>query len=313
MAAQFPPEYMGIVMVGNGIAGIMSNISRLITLFIWPANLDPDNGFKGALAAFGFGVSIMILCAICQICLSRDPFVAYYLKRGALTEQESDCPQSIESTEEPPLIQKASTLTTSQSNRSSDKTVTFRELMRQAIQNYSATEGLLIGLTFVFIITFIIFPGLSDDTHFSFLSSIKNEESWYNLLCLVLFNIFDTIGRWYAGHDCLDLSNKSIVVFSALRSLFIVPFLLIAFEVGPGWLFLSDWFKLANFCYFAFTNGHISSLCAIKSPQTVESEYRGQVGSFIGTTIAFGILLGSIFAVGMSRIIELTPEYISDS
>ena len=64
MAAQFPPEYMGIVMVGNGIAGIMSNVSRLVTLFIWPADQDPDNAFRGALASFGFGVVIMVLCAI---------------------------------------------------------------------------------------------------------------------------------------------------------------------------------------------------------------------------------------------------------
>ena len=124
----------------------------------------------------------------------------------------------------------------------------------------------MLALTYVFVITFICFPGLTDDTHFSFLSTIKNEESWFNLLCLVLFNIFDTIGRWYAGHDCLNMKNRSIVTVAVLRSLFVAPFLLIAFEVGPSWLFGADWFKLVNFCYFSFTNGHISSLCAIKSP-----------------------------------------------
>ena len=65
MAAQFTPKYMGIVMVGNGIAGIMSNVSRLITLLIWPANGADDNAFKAALAAYGFGIVIMLLCAVC--------------------------------------------------------------------------------------------------------------------------------------------------------------------------------------------------------------------------------------------------------
>ena len=97
------------------------------------------------------------------------------------------------------------------------------------------------------------------------------------------------------------------MLFSGLRSLFILPFLLIAFEVGPDWLFNADWFKLANFCYFSFTNGHIGSLCAIKAPQTVETAKRGQIGSFVGITICLGILTGSICAVGMSEIIKLTP------
>ena len=169
------------------------------------------------------------------------------------------------------------------------------------------TEGLLVALAFVFVISFVCFPGLSDDTHFSFLSKLSNEESWFNLLILVLFNLFDTIGRWYAGWDCFNLANRTIVLFSALRTLFIVPFLLIAFEVRPDWLFTSDWFKLANFCYFAFTNGHVSCLCAIKAPQTVEPAKRGQIGSYIGITISLGILTGSLCAVGMSQIIKLTP------
>ena len=81
---------MAIVMVGNGIAGIASNISRTTTLILWPADSGKNNGFKGALAAYGFGVLIMVLCAICQIYLSRNSFAAYHLKRGALTAESDD-------------------------------------------------------------------------------------------------------------------------------------------------------------------------------------------------------------------------------
>ena len=94
---------------------------------------------------------------------------------------------------------------------------------------------------------------------------------------------------------------------SGVRTIFIVTFLLIAFEVSPGWLFRADWFKIVNFAIFAFTNGYTSTLCAVKAPQTVEGEQKGQVGAFIGVTISCGILTGSLLALGMGEIIKLTP------
>ena len=65
MAAQFPPKYMGVLMIGNGIAGIASNISRTTTLLIWPADGSENNAFYGAVAAYAFGVIVLVLCAIC--------------------------------------------------------------------------------------------------------------------------------------------------------------------------------------------------------------------------------------------------------
>ena len=109
--------------------------------------------------------------------------------------------------------------------------------MGQAAQNFMATEGLLTALTYVFILTFICFPGLSDDTHFSFLGNIKEEASWYNLLCLVIFNGFDLMGRYIGGSPCSDIPRKAVVTMAIVRTLFIATFLLIAFEVAPTWLF----------------------------------------------------------------------------
>ena len=58
---------MAIIMVGNGVAGIASNVSRLTTLLMWPACDAPNNGFKGALAAYTIGVITMISCAFLQL------------------------------------------------------------------------------------------------------------------------------------------------------------------------------------------------------------------------------------------------------
>ena len=132
-----------------------------------------------------------------------------------------------------------------------------------------ATEGLLIALCYVFILTFICFPGLTDDTHFGFLAHVKNEANWYNLLCLIIFNSCDLTGRYIGGSACADLPRKAVLWMGYLRTIFLVTFLLIAFEVAPVWLFQADWFKVINFALFAFTNGYTSTLCAVKAPQTV--------------------------------------------
>ena len=92
-----------------------------------------------------------------------------------------------------------------------------------------ATEGLLFALGYVFILTFICFPGLSDDSHFDFLSNVDNEANWYNLLCISIFNGFDLIGRYIGGTSCADLSRKCVIIMSILRTLFIATFMLIAF------------------------------------------------------------------------------------
>ena len=92
------------------------------------------------------------------------------------------------------------------------------------------------------------------------------SAAWLNLVILTAFNVFDTLGRYLAGVSCMMLSPIKILVLSYLRTIQFSIFLLIAFEVRPLWLFGSDWFKLANFSLFAFSNGYLSSLCSIKAP-----------------------------------------------
>jgi H+/gluconate symporter-like permease len=61
----------------------------------------------------------------------------------------------------------------------------------------------------------------------------------------------------------------------------------------------------------SFTNGYVSTLCAVKAPGTVPLEQRGQVGAFIGTTITLGILFGSIVAIPMGKIVVHAPTPLS--
>lgn len=174
---------------------------------------------------------------------------------------------------------------------------------KQTKANLSDTKGLLWILLFIFLTTFIVFPGVTEATTLGFLNGISQEVSWFILFQTTMFNIFDTIGRKCGG--CIMLSNNSVILWSMVRIIFVGTFMLTAFQVSVP--FNSDWFKILNMALFAISNGYLSTLCAIKAPQTVEGERKGQVGAFIGITISTGIMLGSILAYAMGAIIANSP------
>jgi hypothetical protein len=64
---------------------------------------------------------------------------------------------------------------------------------------------ILLSLWGVFFITFVIFPGAFFTSKFKFLDSIgekkgaQEETNWYQIIIILLFNIFDTVGRYLGG------------------------------------------------------------------------------------------------------------------
>ena len=125
-----------------------------------------------------------------------------------------------------------------------------------------------------------------------------------------LFGLFDTVGRKMGGSATFDINQRTVIFLSVFRLIHIPLFLLTAFQVGPDWLFTSNWFKLLNMATFAFSNGYVSTLCAVKAPSTVPFAMRSQVGAFIGTTITLGILLGSTLALMMGPILKQAPPNV---
>jgi hypothetical protein len=112
----------------------------------------------------------------------------------------------------------------------------------------------------VFLITFIVFPGAFLDSSFSMLNGIENEkerESWYSIIIILLFNIFDTAGRFMGGK--FHLPGKTVMILAALRTIFVVSTTMVALKSSPEFIFGSDWFKISNMALFAISNGYVST------------------------------------------------------
>ena len=95
----------------------------------------------------------------------------------------------------------------------------------------------MFALLFVFVVTFTVFPGVTDHSYLTFMENLQNELSWFNLLMTTIFNVMDTVGRKMGGIKSFDLEGRSIKILSLARVFFVGTFLLVAFEVGPTWLF----------------------------------------------------------------------------
>ena len=140
------------------------------------------------------------------------------------------------------------------------------------------------------------------------MSSWEDEASFFNLFTLTLFNIFDTIGRFSASVKCMKLSRKASLWLNYLRSFFLITFMLVAFEIGPEWLFCSDWFKLLNMSLFAFTNGWLSSICIILTPEYIKQGDLGEIGGLFNVAIVGGITIGTVLAICIEPVIKASPK-----
>ncbi len=130
------------------------------------------------------------------------------------------------------------------------------------------------------------------------------------LIFIFSFNTFDTIGRWLAGQKFGSMSDTSVFILTYCRIIFIVFAFLIDYSVAPVWLFgdKADWFKLLNMFLFAFTNGFVSTQCAIKSPSRAPEDSKEVVGTFVGVFITLGIVLGSLFALAIASLVKGNPK-----
>ena len=66
-------------MFGQGIAGILSNVLRGVSLLIWPISQDPDNAFKGVLAYSLLASVFMVVCGMLQFVLKKNEFALFHL------------------------------------------------------------------------------------------------------------------------------------------------------------------------------------------------------------------------------------------
>jgi len=143
----------------------------------------------------------------------------------------------------------------------------------------------------VYFQTNITFPGVALKTNLTF-----TDPSWFVLIIVTCFHIFDLGGRHYANYVKED--RKSILTsFMLLRFVFFFTFIMIAtHSTYLHVLFENDYFKILNICAFAFSHGWITSIAMMLAPTLVEDHEKETTSYIMSVMTVSGIFVGCLVA-----------------
>jgi len=133
--------------------------------------------------------------------------------------------------------------------------------------NLGKAWKILLALSFVFINTFVVFPGAFLNEHFTFMDNFE----WYFITVILIFNVFDTIGRKLANY--INLPANVIIVLSYSRILILILTIILTQTDDNGVPILdSNAVKIINLVLFSITNGYTSTQCCMKAPSYVPKD-----------------------------------------
>jgi solute carrier family 29 (equilibrative nucleoside transporter), member 1/2/3 len=248
-------------MTGQGASGMCVCFLLIIIKIIYSkTDQDPVQGYT---LFFYLSALVSILALLGYIAILRSPFAKYHL---GTRNQSSFIDQSFS------LQREGEHLPDADATRSSVRYSTvFKKLWKSCP---------LIAL--VFIGTFIMFPGLT-----SILQSSAFDKSWFPLLLVTAFNVFDTIGRF--GSGLLQIKGTSAFWILVISRFFLYPFFVVH-KMGFFQGIVGDCFAFSMVSILALSNGYLASLIMMKTSSCVE-RHEEEVASAVMTFF----LMGGIF------------------
>nr|GMD76195.1 equilibrative nucleotide transporter 3-like [Ipomoea batatas] len=256
------PELVQSFLAGLAASGALTSGLRLITKAIFDNSKD---GFrKGAILFFSISTIFELLCLILYaLVFPKLPIVKYYRNKAALEGSKTVAAD---------LAAAGVTIETPNDPMPVDR-LSIKELLMQNI-DYA------LDIFMIYVLTLSIFPGfLSEDT------GSHSLGSWYPLVLIAMYNVWDLIGRYVPLLKWVKLeSRKGIMVAILLRYLLIPAFYFTAKYGDQGWMIM-----LTSF--LGLTNGYLTVCVFTSAPKG----YKGPEQNALGNILVF-FLLGGIFA-----------------
>nr|GMD78056.1 equilibrative nucleotide transporter 3-like isoform X1 [Ipomoea batatas] len=232
------PELVQSFLAGLAASGALTSGLRLITKAIFDNSKD---GFrKGAILFFSISTVFELLCLILYaLVFPKLPIVKYYRNKAALEGSKTVAADlaaggvTIETPNDPMPVDRLS----------------IKELLMQNI-DYA------LDIFMIYVLTLSIFPGfLSEDT------GSHSLGSWYPLVLIAMYNVWDLIGRYVPLLKWVKLeSRKGIMVAILLRYLLIPAFYFTAKYGDQGWMIM-----LTSF--LGLTNGYLTVCVFTSAPK----------------------------------------------
>ncbi|XP_044495384.1 equilibrative nucleotide transporter 3-like [Mangifera indica] len=260
------PEFIQSYFAGLAASGALTSALRLVTVAAFE---DQHNGLrKGVMLFLGICTFFEFLCILLYAYFfPKLPIVKYFRTKAALEGSKtvtSDLAaagiQTNADKAEDEVIQK---------ERLSNKQLFFQNI------DYA------LDIFLIYVLTLSIFPGfLYEDTGHHQLG-----DTWYPLVLVASYNIWDLISRYIPLLKCLKLESRKGLMIAILARFLLVPaFYFTAKYADQGWM-------IALTSFLGLTNGYLTVCVFTIAPKG----YKGPEQNALGNILVF-CLLGGIFA-----------------
>ena len=327
--AFFPVANIILFSAGSAVCGILMNVIRYILLASIKGDDEKNNQIVGAWIFFSISALVMLITLIFVLVTYRVEYFIYLLQNTdevtadmlklihreenkaienivPNTERETNRNQpdviSVNTPSEEDNVEtpkKDSNVVISSTKEEDSQTEENPNTIKSFLEIVKDTLSIDILLCVTYIVTFTVFPGTCLKPRFF---SLKN--GWASTTVMLIFNIFDTIGRQILSFFKPRKSILYVVALSRIILVITLPLNVLSdrsekFGDRTG----NGIFLVINMILLSFTNGLASSLAFALAPEQVENEKKGRASKCVGFFNIFGIFLGTCLAFAMDAIV----------
>jgi hypothetical protein len=245
------------------MSGLTSNMFRGISFLLKFETLRANTIFFYCIST---GFYLFCACAFNFVLLNNNYFKFYFAKIQRINVTAND--DEFQNIDDQPVA-------AVQADEDAPEEVNSLGGWLQAVANqFTMTKGLYYALFFCFSLTFTLFPPSVFATTLTITDKMADPVTMFQFIMLIVYNVGDLSGRMVGGCAWSMIGRMPTIVGIYCRVIFFGTFIAIMFNCGPAWLFGADWFKILNTILLGFTNGYLSTLCAILAPTYVPEKHR---------------------------------------
>eukprot|EP00005_Dracoamoeba_jomungandri_P001169 CAMPEP_0174259476 /NCGR_PEP_ID=MMETSP0439-20130205/8294_1 /TAXON_ID=0 /ORGANISM="Stereomyxa ramosa, Strain Chinc5" /LENGTH=440 /DNA_ID=CAMNT_0015343373 /DNA_START=155 /DNA_END=1477 /DNA_ORIENTATION=- len=285
-ASLFPPSFITAVMIGNGIAGILAGVLRIITKAAIPGSL-----WTSAMIYFEVSGVLLVCCALGYFFLLRLPITKHYLKLNKMLQDKNE-QASINSCD-----------------NENDTRVNYFQMFKRI-----GKDALVVWT--VFFVTLTLFPGITGSIEST---TSLSKDGWFAVLMIFCFQFFDFIGRSipifqsyfsWTPKVCKFMwssffSRKFLWIPTFARFLF---FALFIFCIDPLY-YNSDGWYFFFMAVFAVSNGYLGTLAMMYGPTGALDHEKEVAGIAMSFFLNFGIFCAAHFALVLRYAVFQIPPW----
>ncbi|XP_052308159.1 equilibrative nucleotide transporter 3 isoform X2 [Populus trichocarpa] len=269
------PEFVQSFFAGLAASGALTSALRLLTKAVFEKS---KNGLrKGVMLFLAISTFLEFLSVLLYAFLfPRLPIVKYYRAKAASEGSKTVSADLAATGILKPENQEFRALLHAADDDKPPERLSNKELFLQ-------NTDYALDLFLIYVLTLSIFPGfLYEDTG-------KHQlGSWYSLVLVAMFNVWDLISRYIPLVECLKLeSRKGLMIASLSRYLLVPAFYFTAKYGDQGWMIM-----LTSF--LGLTNGYLSVCVLTEAPKGYKGPEQNALGNLLVLCLFAGIFSGVV-------------------